>query len=107
MNLFVYPDRDLRFTYAQFDERVNCLAKGLLYMGFAKATKLGIWPTMSRLADLHVCHRQDRGSPGYDQYKLQTSELEYLMQNADIHTLCLVDGFRDSDYVQHGFRIGP
>ena len=26
----VYPDRELRFTYKQFDERVNNLAKGLI-----------------------------------------------------------------------------
>ena len=29
-DFIVYPDRDLRWTYAQFDERVDQLAKGLL-----------------------------------------------------------------------------
>jgi fatty-acyl-CoA synthase len=29
----VYPDRNLRFTYREFNERVDSLAKGLLYIG--------------------------------------------------------------------------
>ncbi len=32
----VFPDRDLRFTYKEFDERVNLLAKGLLEIGIKK-----------------------------------------------------------------------
>ncbi len=32
----IYPDRNLRFTYGQFNERVNNLAKGLLAIGIEK-----------------------------------------------------------------------
>ena len=41
----VYPDRDLRFTFSQFDERVNQLAKGLLSIGIGKGDHVGIWAT--------------------------------------------------------------
>ena len=41
----VYPDRNLRFTYAEFDHRVNGLAKGLLAIGLKKGDHLGIWAT--------------------------------------------------------------
>ena len=41
----IYPDRDLRFTYAEFDRRVNRLAKGLLAIGLRKGDHLGIWAT--------------------------------------------------------------
>jgi len=41
----VYPDRNLRFTYAEFDRRVNALAKGLLAIGLVKGDHLGIWAT--------------------------------------------------------------
>ena len=54
----VYPDRDLRWTYAEFDERVDSLAKGLLAIGIGRGDHLGIWATQrSRLAHLHVRHR--------------------------------------------------
>src|SRR5664279_2034170 len=39
----VYADRNLRFTYSQFNERVDQLAKGLLYIGVSKDDKVGIW----------------------------------------------------------------
>jgi len=38
-------------------------------------------------------------------YKL--SELEFLVKNADLHTLCLIDGYRDSDYVNMVFELVP
>ena len=41
----VYSDRGLRFTYKQFDERCNNLAKGLLSIGLKKEDHLGIWAT--------------------------------------------------------------
>ena len=41
----VYPDRNLRFTYAQFNKRVDQLAKGLISIGVKPGDKLGIWAT--------------------------------------------------------------
>jgi fatty-acyl-CoA synthase len=38
-------------------------------------------------------------------YKL--SELEYILKNADLHTLCFIDGYRDSDYVNMIFELIP
>ena len=38
----VYPDRNLRFTYKEFDDRVNMLAKGLLEIGITKGDPVGI-----------------------------------------------------------------
>ena len=42
-DFIVYPDRGLRFTYKEFDERVNLLAKGLLSLGIGKGDHVGIW----------------------------------------------------------------
>ncbi len=104
----VYPDRNLRFTYSQFNERVDQLAKGLLYIGVRPEDKVGIWATnvpdwltfMFATAKIGAILVTINTS-----YKL--SELEYLLQNADIHTLCLIDGFRDSDYVSMIFDLVP
>ena len=96
----VYSDRNLRFTYAQFDKRVSSLAKGLLSIGIKKGDHLGIWATnvpdwltfmfaASRIGAVTVTVNTN--------YKLH--ELEYLVRQADLTTLCLSDGFRDSDYV--------
>lgn len=104
----VYADRNLRFTYAQFNERVDQLAKGLLYIGVRPDDKVGIWANnvpdwltfmfaTAKIGAILVTINTN--------YK--TSELEYLLKDADIHTLCLVDGFRDSDYVNMIFDLAP
>ncbi len=104
----VYADRNLRFTYSQFNERVDQLAKGLLYIGVGSGDKVGIWANnvpdwltfMFATAKIGAILVTINTS-----YK--SSELEYLLQNADIHTLCMVDGFRDSDYVNMMFDLVP
>ncbi|HEY3371438.1 MAG TPA: AMP-binding protein [Prolixibacteraceae bacterium] len=104
----VYADRNLRFTYSQFNARVDQLAKGLLYIGVNRGDKVGIWANnvpdwltfmfaTAKIGAILVTINTN--------YK--SSELEYLLQNADIHTLCLVDGFRDSDYVNMIFDLVP
>lgn len=99
-DFIVYADRDLRFTYAQFDERVNRLAKGLLSIGIKKGDHVGIWATnvpdwltftfaTAKIGVILVTINTN--------YKVH--ELEYLMNNADLAAICLIDGWRDSDYV--------
>lgn len=47
----VYSDRNLRFTWKQFNERVDHMAKGLLAIGVKRGTHVGIWagiPTTNR-----------------------------------------------------------
>jgi fatty-acyl-CoA synthase len=96
----VYPDRNLRFTYAEFDRRVNALAKGLLAIGLAKGDHLGIWATnvpdwlTLLFATAKIGVVAVTVNTAY-----RSHELEYLVQQSDIKALCLIDGFRDSDYV--------
>ncbi len=96
----VYADRGLRFTYREFDRRVDELAKGLIAIGVKKNDNLGLWATnvpdwltlmfaTARIGAVLVTVNTN--------YKIH--ELEYLVKQADLTTLCLVDGFRDGDYV--------
>lgn len=104
----VYPDRNLRFTYSEFNERVDALAKGLMAIGVKKDSKVGLWANnvpdwttflfaTAKLGAVLVTINTN--------YKL--AELEYLLQNADIHTLCVINGYRDSDYVNMTFELVP
>ncbi|QGY43575.1 AMP-binding protein [Maribellus comscasis] len=104
----IYPDRNLRFTYQEFNERVDNLAKGLLYIGIKPGDKVGIWAKnipdwttfMYATAKIGAVLVTINTS-----YKL--AELEYLLNNADINTLCLADGYRDSDFVEMIFNLVP
>ena len=102
----IYPDRGLRFTYKEFDERVNIFAKGLLSIGVTKGSKVGVWAknvpdwmtfmfATAKIGAVLVTVNTN--------YK--NAELEYIMKNADIHTMCMVNG--DSDYVQILYDLVP
>ena len=39
----VYSDRNLRFTWGKFNERVDNMAKGLISIGVERGTHVGIW----------------------------------------------------------------
>jgi fatty-acyl-CoA synthase len=104
----VYPDRNLRFTYAQFNDRVNKLAKGLLSIGVKRGDKVGIWATNVPDWSTFMYATAKIGAilvTVNTSYKL--SELEFLLKNSDLHTLCIIDGYRDSDYVNMVFELVP
>ncbi|MGF7140966.1 AMP-binding protein [Roseimarinus sediminis] len=107
-DFMVYPDRGLRFTYSEFNLRADRLAKGLLQLGIKKDDHVGIWGTnvpdwltftfaTAKIGAILVTINTN--------YKLH--ELQYLMQNADLKTLCIIDGWRDSDYVSMVYELVP
>ena len=90
----------LRFTYAQFDKRVDDLACGLYAIGVRKGDNVGIWATNvpDWLTYMFACARLGAVAVTVNtSYKLH--ELEYLVKQADLTTLCLCDGIKDSNYV--------
>ena len=96
----VYSDRDLRFTYTQFDKRVDDMACGLYAIGVRKGDHVGIWATNvpDWLTYVFACARLGAVAVTVNtSYKLH--ELEYLVKQSDLTTLCLTDGVKDSNYV--------
>ncbi len=107
-DFMVYPDRGLRLTYAEFNDRVNQMAKGFMEIGVTKGSHVGIWANnvpdwltimfaTAKIGAVLVTVNTN--------YKL--AELEYIIKNADLHTLCIIDGYRDSDYVSMTFELVP
>lgn len=100
-DFMIYSDRNMRFSYKQFNERVNQLAKGLMSIGIKKDSKVGIWANnvpdwltfmfaTAKMGAVLVTVNPD--------YK--SAELDYLVKQADLDTLCIIDGYKDSDYIQ-------
>ncbi len=96
----VYSDRDLRFTYKQFNQRVDNMAKGLMAIGVRKGSHVGIWATNvpDWLTFLYASAKLGAVlvtvNTSYKQH-----ELEYLVENSDIETLCITEGVFDGNYV--------
>jgi fatty-acyl-CoA synthase len=100
-DFIVYPDRDLRWSYSQFNERVDNLAKGLLAIGMEPGDHLGIWARnvpdwltfMFATAKIGVV--LVTVNPVY-----KSHELAYVIKQSDMKALVIIDAFRDVDYVQ-------
>ena len=104
----VYSDRDLRFTWSQFNERVDSLAKGLLAIGVERGSNVGIWATNvpDWLTFLYATAKIGAVLVTVNTNYKQ-AELEYLCENSDMHTLCITDGTWECDYVDMTYKMLP
>ena len=104
----VYSDRNLRFTWKQFDERVDNLAKGLLAIGVKKGSNVGIWATNvpDWLTFLYATAKIGAVLVTVNTNYKQ-NELEYLCKDSDMHTLCITDGTWDCNYVDMTYTMLP
>ena len=104
----VYPDRDLRFTYGQFNERVNNLAKGLLAIGIKKGDHVGIW---ARNVPDWLTFMFATAKIGAVLVTVNTAyrshEVEYVLKQSDMKALAIIDRFRDVDYLDIVYGLVP
>ena len=97
----VYPDRNLRWTFTEFNQRVDDLAKGLLATGIGKGDHVGIW---ARNVPDWLTFMFATAKIGAVLVTINTLyrsfELEYIIQQADLKALVIIDSFRDHDYLE-------
>lgn len=100
-DFIVYPDRDLRWTFRQFNERVDQLAKGLLAIGIGKGDHVGIWATNVPDWTTFMFATAKIGAVLVTiNTHYRSFELEYLVKQADLKALAVIGYFRDHDYLQ-------
>ncbi len=107
-DFIVYPDRNLRFTWAEFNSRVNTLANGLLTLGVTRGTHVGIWAqnVPDWLSYMFACAKIGAVSITVNtNYKAH--ELAFVIENSDMHTLCMTDGVSGNDYIQTIYSLVP
>ncbi|MBQ3381846.1 MAG: AMP-binding protein [Bacteroidales bacterium] len=104
----VYSDRDLRFTYAQLNHRVDTLAKGFIGIGVTRGTHVGIWATNvpDWLTVMYACAKIGAVCVTVNT-NYQQNELEYLCKDADLNTLCIIDRDRDTDFLGMTYKMLP
>ena len=97
----VYSDRNLRFSWKTFNQRVDNMAKGLLAIGVSKGAHVGIWAqnVPDWLTFLYACAKIGAVAITVNtNYKAH--ELDFIIQNSDMHTLCMTDGMPGNDYLE-------
>jgi acyl-CoA synthetase (AMP-forming)/AMP-acid ligase II len=99
-DFIIYPDRDLKFTYKDFDERVNIFAKGLLSLGITKGDHVGIW---AKNVPDWLTFMFATAKIGVVLVTVNTAykghELEYVLEQSDMKALAIIDGYQDVDYI--------
>ena len=105
---FAYTTRDYTRTYSEFLEEVDKTARMFLAMGVRKGDHVAIWATNYPEWFLTFWGAVRMGAvlvTVNSSYKIH--EAEYLLHQSDTHTLVLIDGYKDSNYVQIINEICP
>lgn len=104
----VYADRELRYSYQQFNEECRNLAKGLMKLGIDRGEHIAIWATNK---PEWLVTQFGTGKMGAVlttvNTNYQASELEYLLNQSDSTTLILMDSYRDTSYIDILYKIIP
>lgn len=98
---FRYTELDYTRTYPEFREDVDNFARALIAMGVKTGDHVAIWATnvpewyitfwaVTKIGAVLVTVNTA--------YKIY--EAEYLLKQSDTHTLIMIDGYRDSNYVE-------
>ncbi len=97
----VYQDRDIRYSYSQFNEVCRQVAKGLLKLGIKKGDNVSIWANnvpewvILQFATAKIGAILVTVNTAY-----KSAELEYVLNQSDSTTLFMVKSFKDTDYVK-------
>ena len=104
----VYSDRNLRFTWEKFNERVNHMAKGLIAIGVTRGTNVGIWAqnVPDWLTFLYATAKIGAVAVTVNT-NYRSEELLYILKNSDMHTLCMTDGVAGSNYTDIIYELVP
>jgi len=97
---FRYTTMDYTRTYSEFRDDVDTFARALIAMGVKPGDHVAIWATnvpqwyITFWASTKIGAVLVTVNTAYKIY-----EAEYLLRQSDTHTLVMIDGYKDSDYV--------
>jgi fatty-acyl-CoA synthase len=97
----VYPDRNLRYTYAQFREVVEDSARALMALGIEKGDHVAVWgQNVPEWVTLQFATGKVGAvlvtiNPAY-----KSHELKYVLDQSDAAALFLTEGVRDANFLE-------
>ncbi len=105
---FKYTTLDYTRTYSQFRDDVDACARALISIGVKPGSKVAVWATnvpawyITFWATTKINATLVTMNTAY-----KIAEAEYLLRQSDTHTLVMIDGYRDSNYVDIIQRLCP
>ncbi len=105
---FRYTTLDYTRTYTEFRDDVDTFARALIAMGVKRGDHVAIWATNVPAWYITFWATVKIGAvlvTVNTAYKIH--EAQYLLSQSDTHTLVMVDGYKDSNYVEIIKEICP
>lgn len=104
----VYADRDLRYSWREWGAEVDRVAKGLMAMGIQKGEKVAVWATnVPDWITLMFATSKIGAILLTINTNYQAAELDYVLKQSDMENLFLINGVRDTDYVDTVYKLIP
>ena len=97
-----------RYTYAEFRDEVERVARGLMALGIRRGHHVGIWATnysewvLTQFATAKIGAVMVNVNPAY-----RTHELAYVLEQSEANALILIGRFRNSDYAAMVNEVVP
>ncbi len=95
----VFPELNLRWSYAEFLDRVKRMGRALMALGIAPGDHVGIWSTnwpewlLAQFSTAYIGAVLVNVNPAY-----RLHEVDFILRAADIKVLLLTDVFKHSNY---------
>src|SRR5262249_54757430 len=108
--VYNYPEigLDLRLTFGQYGDVVNRLAKGLIALGIEKGYHVAVWATnVPEWVFLQLALAKIGAVIVTVNTNYRGAEVEYVLRQGDIHTLFLMEGYRDNNYLESVYIAAP
>ncbi|MFA5312114.1 MAG: AMP-binding protein [Methanomassiliicoccales archaeon] len=104
----VYVDRDYRQTWREFSDTVDKAAKGLMALGVKRGEKVAVWATnVPHWVTLQFATARIGAILLTININYRVSEIEYILKQSDCENIFLIDGYRDTDYVNTLYQLVP
>jgi len=96
----IYPDRDLRWTFADLEAEARLIARGLMACGVEQGERVALWATnVPEWVVLQFALAKIGAILVTVNTGLRAHELDYLLRQSEAATVITIQGFRDVDYV--------
>ncbi|MRR53024.1 MAG: AMP-binding protein [Deltaproteobacteria bacterium] len=97
----VYVERDLRYSYREFNEVCRKVAKGLISLGVKKGDHISIWANnVPEWVILQFATAKIGAVLVTINTSYRSAELEYILKQSDSNVLFMVKSFKGTDYVE-------
>lgn len=104
----MYPDRDYYLTWTEFSEQVDSFAKGLMALGVKRGEKVAVWATnVPHWVTLMFATAKIGAVLVTVNTNYKISEIDFLLKQSESENLFIVDGVRDTDYVNTIYELVP